>query len=62
MTDEPNRGTSGSVPKPPKLAFDPLEAALRQLFDDVADEPVPDDFLQLIQKLDDTKRKQKPAK
>jgi hypothetical protein len=32
--------------KPP--AFDPIEAALRRMFNDVAKEEVPDDFSQLV--------------
>lgn len=33
------------------LAFDPIEAALRQIFDDVTAEPVPDDFADLVARL-----------
>lgn len=35
------------------MAFDPVEAALRQIFDDVASEDVPDDFSDLVAKLTD---------
>ena len=36
----------------PELAFDPLEAALRQMFDDVAAEKIPDDFAELVARLE----------
>ncbi|MHA7820074.1 MAG: NepR family anti-sigma factor [Erythrobacter sp.] len=35
------------------VAFDPVEAALKQMFDDVASEEVPEDFADLIAKLSD---------
>lgn len=35
----------------PPVAFDPVEAALRQIFDDVAAEDVPDDFADLVAQL-----------
>lgn len=37
----------------PEMAFDPIEAALRQLHDSVASEEIPDDFLRLLDQLDD---------
>ncbi|MFM6950239.1 MAG: NepR family anti-sigma factor [Novosphingobium sp.] len=37
----------------PELAFDPIEAALRQLHENVAGEAIPDDFLRLLDQLDD---------
>jgi hypothetical protein len=42
-----------NVPKDetPDLAFDPVEAALRQMFDNVAAEDVPEDFAALVAKL-----------
>lgn len=40
----------GAKPKPP-VAFDPVEAALRQIFDDVASEEVPADFADLVAQL-----------
>jgi Anti-sigma factor NepR len=58
MTKKPERGT----PPPPELAFDPLEAALRQLFDDVAAEAVPDDFMQLVAKLENKQPAPKPSR
>ena len=49
------------------VAFDPVEAALKQMFDDVASEDVPEDFAELIAKLSDKphkgeKRTDKPHK
>jgi Anti-sigma factor NepR len=32
-------------------AFDPVETALRQLYDNVVSEPIPDDFLKLLDEL-----------
>lgn len=37
----------------PELAFDPIEAALRQLHESFAAEEIPDDFLDLLNQLDD---------
>jgi hypothetical protein len=37
----------------PDLAFDPIAAALRQLHESVAAEEIPDDFLDLLDQLDD---------
>ncbi len=37
----------------PDLAFDPIEAALRQLHENVASEEIPDDFMRLLDQLDD---------
>ena len=33
-------------------AFDPITAALRQMHDDVANEPIPDDFMRLLDEID----------
>lgn len=35
------------------MAFDPIEAALRQLHERIAAEAIPDDFMQLLDQLDD---------
>lgn len=35
------------------MAFDPIEAALRQLHESIAAEEIPDDFLDLLDQLDD---------
>lgn len=42
-------------PSRPELAFDPVEAALRQMFDEVSAEPVPDDFAALISRLEQSR-------
>jgi Anti-sigma factor NepR len=34
------------------MAFDPVQAALRQLHDDIVAEDIPDDFLKLLDRLD----------
>ncbi len=46
------------APKPP-VAFDPVEAALRQIFDDVAAEEVPSDFADLVAQLTEKPGKKK---
>lgn len=38
-------------PPHPPAAFDPVEAALRQIFDDVASEDIPADFADLVAQL-----------
>lgn len=38
-------------PQTPPVAFDPVEAALRQIFNDVAAEDIPDDFADLVAQL-----------
>ena len=40
----------------PDLAFDPVDAALRQLFDAVSAENIPDDFADLIARLENETR------
>jgi hypothetical protein len=40
-------------PALPASAFDPIAAALRQIHDKVTDEPIPDDFMRLLDKFDD---------
>lgn len=35
----------------PPMAFDPVEAALRQIFDNVASEDIPADFADLVARL-----------
>lgn len=37
----------------PDMAFDPIAAALRQLHEQIASEQIPDDFLDLLDQLDD---------
>lgn len=47
--DKAGGGTSGGA----EMAFDPIEAALRQLHETIAAEEIPDDFLDLLDQLDD---------
>lgn len=44
-------------PSRPPVAFDPVEAALKQIFNDVASEDVPDDFADLVAQLTSKKDK-----
>ena len=44
------------------LAFDPIAAALRQMHDEVASEDIPDDFLKLLDEIDDRVKQRKDAK
>lgn len=57
MTDDQRR--KSEKPKPP-VAFDPVEAALKQIFDDVTAESVPADFAALVAKLTEKKSEKKP--
>lgn len=50
MTDKKSTPPSAAKPTPP-ASFDPVEAALRQMFDDVASEDVPEDFAGLVAEL-----------
>lgn len=43
----------GAAGASPEMAFDPIEAALRQLHESVASEDIPDDFLRLLDQLDE---------
>lgn len=52
MTQRKQAGGKGENANP-GMAFDPVEAALRQIFDDVASEDVPVDFNDLVAKLTD---------
>lgn len=38
------------------MAFDPIEAALRQLYDSMAAEPIPEDFLRILDRLSDAEQ------
>lgn len=43
-------------------AFDPITAALRQMHDGIASEPIPDDFLRLLDEIEDRiSAKKKPS-
>lgn len=52
MTERKQAGDKGAKASP-GMAFDPVEAALRQIFDEVASEDVPGDFSDLVAKLTD---------
>jgi hypothetical protein len=54
-----DRHQPGSPGKPPPTAFDPIEAALRQMFNEVEREDVPDDFSELVAKFAKQQRKSK---
>ncbi|GAA4779671.1 NepR family anti-sigma factor [Novosphingobium ginsenosidimutans] len=43
------------------MAFDPIAAALRQLHESVAAEEIPDDFLDLLDQLDDLSDADQPS-
>ena len=43
-----------------RLRQQAIGARLRQLFDDVLNEPVPDEFLQILHRADETKAKANP--
>ena len=44
-------GATGKKPIP-AMAFDPIATALRRLHDNVVAEPIPDDFMKLLDKID----------
>jgi Anti-sigma factor NepR len=46
------KGDAGPKPTAPGVAFDPIEAALREMHDKVADETIPDEFFSLLDELD----------
>lgn len=48
---ERNQPKGKSQNADPPMAFDPVEAALRQIFDNVASEDLPEDFADLVAKL-----------
>lgn len=49
-------GAKGDGPDGIDLAFDPVQAALRQLYEDVASEEIPTEFLDLLDQLEDQSR------
>lgn len=59
------KGVSESMPRKDKrkpvqvadLEADPINAALRRLHDSIASEPIPEDFLRLIDELEKKTRK-----
>ncbi len=62
MTAKPKRDNPGnSTQFPPELAFDPIDAALREIHDSIAAEEIPDDFLRLLEQLDERSIKRSPT-
>lgn len=57
------RGSQGLKPSGrviPEMAFDPIKAALRQIHDNIAAEGIPDDFADLLDRLDNSSTNRKP--
>lgn len=50
---------TGRPIEPPPTAFDPIEAALRQMFSEVEREQVPEDFSELVAKFAQQQKKSK---
>lgn len=62
MTAKPKRDNPGnSAQFPPELAFDPIDAALREIHNKIAAEKIPDDFLRLLEQLDEKSAKRSPS-
>lgn len=58
MTDGGKKKRSGNTARfPSELAFDPIDAALRQIHDIIAAEEVPEDFLRLLEQFDEQSSK-----
>ncbi len=53
MAKKPRSGSAGENMRPIGVAFDPIAAALRQMHDKVSQEAVPDDFLRLLDEIDE---------
>jgi Anti-sigma factor NepR len=45
-------GPSGRAAEVKSTVVDPVTAALRRMHDNIAAEPIPDDFLELLEKID----------
>lgn len=61
MSKGGGRKTSKPKQSSPEMAFDPIEAALRQIHERVAEEKIPDAFLRLLEQLDDEPKKRKSS-
>lgn len=59
MGKKPNSGQASENKKPLGVAFDPIAAALRQMHDKVSQEDIPDDFLRLLDEIDERAAKGK---
>ena len=53
MNEKSGGRLSKSLPNKVSPAFDPITAALRQMHDGVANEAIPDDFLRLLDEIDE---------
>ena len=45
----------------PEMAFDPIKAALREIHESIAAEGIPDEFMDLLNRLDESSTKRKPS-
>ena len=52
MSERKSKNSGKSFENKVDPAFDPITAALRQMHDDVANEPIPDDFMRLLDEID----------
>lgn len=52
MSGDKAKAKKGTAQNRTEPSFDPITAALRQLHDDVASEPIPDDFMRLLDQID----------
>lgn len=52
MSGDKAKAKKGTAQNRTDPSFDPITAALRQLHDDVASEPIPDDFMRLLDQID----------
>ena len=52
MSGDEAKAKKGTVQNKTDPSIDPITAALRQLHDDVASEPIPDDFMRLLDQID----------
>jgi Anti-sigma factor NepR len=52
MQDRKGKNPNKSFENKVDPAFDPITAALRQMHDRVANEPIPDDFMRLLDQID----------
>jgi hypothetical protein len=60
MNDGPGRPKGGGRPR--RAADDPVAAGLKRLWADVEAEPVPDDFLRLLDAIDEARGADGPAR
>ena len=51
--ERPKKSPKGASPEESRLRQQAIGAKLRQMFDDVVNEPVPDDFLAILKRADE---------